>query len=208
MESLTQLEIIIMLLGVMLALTTLSRRLLIPYPILLVIGGLVLALIPGLPTVRLNPDLIFLVFLPPILWAAAYFTSLREFRANLRPISMLAIGLVLATAAAVAAIAHWLLPGLSWAAAIMLGAIVSPPDAVAATAIARRLGIPRRLVTILEGESLVNDATALVLYRTAIGAVVTGTFVWSDTLLQLAFTTVTGIALGLIVEAPRAGFSV
>ena len=205
MESLTQLEIIIMLLGVMLALTTLSRRLLIPYPILLVIGGLVLALIPGLPTVRLNPDLIFLVFLPPILWAAAYFTSLREFRANLRPISMLAIGLVLATAAAVAAIAHWLLPGLSWAAAIMLGAIVSPPDAVAATAIARRLGIPRRLVTILEGESLVNDATALVLYRTAIGAVVTGTFVWSDTLLQLAFTTVTGIALGLIVGAATRG---
>jgi len=205
MESLTQLEIIIMLLGVMLALTTLSRRLLIPYPILLVIGGLVHSLIPGLPTVRLNSDLIFLVFLPPILWAAAYFTSLREFRANLRPISMLAIGLVLATAAAVAAIAHWLLPGLSWAAAIMLGAIVSPPDAVAATAIARRLGIPRRLVTILEGESLVNDATALVLYRTAIGAVVTGTFVWSDTLLQLAFTTVTGIALGLIVGAATRG---
>jgi len=205
MESLTQLEIIIMLLGVMLALTTLSRRLLIPYPILLVIGGLVHSLIPGLPTVRLNSDLIFLVFLPPILWAAAYFTSLREFRANLRPISMLAVGVVLATTAAVAAIAHWLLPGLSWAAAIVLGAIVSPPDAVAATAIARRLGIPRRLVTILEGESLVNDATALVLYRTAIGAVVTGTFVWSDTLLQLAFTTVTGIALGLIVGAATRG---
>ena len=154
MESLTQLEIIIMLLGVMLALTTLSRRLLIPYPILLVIGGLVHSLIPGLPTVRLNSDLIFLVFLPPILWAAAYFTSLREFRANLRPISMLAVGVVLATTAAVAAIAHWLLPGLSWAAAIVLGAIVSPPDAVAATAIARRLGIPRRLVTILEGGKL------------------------------------------------------
>ena len=114
MESLTQVEIVIMLLGVMLALTTLSRRLLIPYPILLVIGGLCLALIPGLPTVRLNPDLVFLVFLPPILWAAAYFTSLREFRANLRPISMLAVGLVFATTAAVAAIAHWVLPCLSW----------------------------------------------------------------------------------------------
>ena len=111
MESLTQVEIVIMLLGVMLALTTVSRRLLIPYPILLVIGGLCLALIPGLPTVRLNPDLVFLVFLPPILWAAAYFTSLREFRANLGPISMLAVGLVFATTAAVAAIAPWVFPG-------------------------------------------------------------------------------------------------
>ena len=201
MESLTQVEIVIMLLGVMLALTTLSRRLLIPYPILLVIGGLCLALIPGLPTVRLNPDLVFLVFLPPILWAAAYFTSLREFRANLRPISMLAVGLVFATTAAVAAIAHWVLPGLSWAGAIMLGAIVSPPDAVAATAIARRLGIPRRIVTILEGESLVNDATALVLYRTATGAIVTGTFVWSETLIHFLLTAMVGIAVGLVVGA-------
>src|SRR6478672_990737 len=117
MESLTQLEIIIMLLGVMLALTTLSRRLLIPYPILLVIGGLVLALIPGLPTVRLNSDLIFLVFLPPILWAAAYFTSLREFRANLVPISALAFGLVIATTAAVALVAHAIFPTMGWAAA-------------------------------------------------------------------------------------------
>ena len=201
MESLTQVEIVIMLLGVMLALTTLSRRLLIPYPILLVIGGLCLALIPGLPTVRLNPDLVFLVFLPPILWAAAYFTSLREFRANLCPISMLAVGLVFATTAAVAAIAHWVLPGLSWAGAIMLGAIVSPPDAVAATAIARRLGIPRRIVTILEGESLVNDATALVLYRTATGAIVTGTFVWTETLIHFLLTAMVGIAVGLVVGA-------
>lgn len=199
MDSLSQLESIILLLAVVLTLTTVSRQLLIPYPILLVIGGLALALIPGLPTVRLNPDLIFLVFLPPILWAAAYFTSLREFRANLGPISMLAVWLVLATTAAVAVIAHWMLPGLSWAGAIMLGAIVSPPDAVAATAIARRLGIPHRVVTLLEGESLVNDATALVLYRAAIGAVVSGTFVWSETLLNFVFTATAGLAVGVAV---------
>ena len=111
---------------------------------------------------------VFLVFLPPVLWAAAYFTSLREFRQSLRPISLLAIGLVLATTAAVAAVARVVLPGLGWPAALALGAIVSPPDAVAATAIAKRIGLPRRLVTILEGESLLNDATALVIFRVAV----------------------------------------
>src|SRR2546426_190359 len=197
MEALHQLEIIIVLLAVVLALTSVARKVLIPYPIILVIGGLVLGMVPGLPTVTLNPDLIFLVFLPPILWAAAYFTSLREFRENLRPISLLAIGLVLATTAAVAVVAHAVFPGMSWAAAIALGAIVSPPDAVAATAIGKRLRIPRRIVTILEGESLVNDATALVLYRTAVGAAVSGTFVLSETLLQFVFAAIVGVAIGI-----------
>src|SRR3989454_189573 len=197
MEALHQLEIIIVLLAVVLALTSVARKILIPYPIILVIGGLVLGVVPGLPTVTLNPDLIFLVFLPPILWAAAYFTSLREFRENLRPISLLAIGLVLATTAAVAVVAHAVFPGMSWAAAIALGAIVSPPDAVAATAIGKRLRIPRRIVTILEGESLVNDATALVLYRTAVGAAVSGTFVLSETLLQFVFAAIVGVAIGI-----------
>src|SRR3989454_367989 len=197
MEALHQLEIIIVLLAVVLALTSVARKILIPYPIILVIGGLVLGVVPGLPTVTLNPDLIFLVFLPPILWAAAYFTSLREFRENLRPISLLAIGLVLATTAAVAVVAHAVFPGMSWAAAIALGAIVSPPDAVAATAIGKRLRISRRIVTILEGESLVNDATALVLYRTAVGAAVSGTFVLSETLLQFVFAAIVGVAIGI-----------
>src|SRR2546429_3260391 len=156
MQSLYQLEIIILLLTVVLALTAAAQKLVIPYPILLVIGGLTLALVPGLPTIRLDPDLVFLVFLPPILWSAAYFTSLREFRKNLRPISLLAIGLVAATSAAVAVVTHAILPGIGWAEAIALGAIVSPPDAVSATAIGKRLHIPRRVVTILEGESLVN----------------------------------------------------
>src|SRR5438445_10954397 len=125
MKSLHQLEIIIVLLAVVLALTTVARKVLIPYPILLVIGGLVLGVVPGLPTVILNPDLVFLVFLPPILWAAAYFTSLRDFRANLLPISLLAIGLVLAPTAAVTVAAQAMYQGLGLAAAIALVAIVS-----------------------------------------------------------------------------------
>ncbi|MFI5247851.1 MAG: cation:proton antiporter, partial [Nitrospirales bacterium] len=201
MEGLHQLEIVILLLAVVLALTTLAQKIFIPYPILLVIGGLVLGVVPRLPAVTLSPDLVFLVFLPPILWSAAYFTSWREFRDNLRPISLLAVGLVLATTAAVAAVAHALLPGIGWAGAIALGAIVSPPDAVSATAIGRRLRIPRRIVTILEGESLVNDATALVLYRAAVGAAVGGSFMPGEMLLQFVFAAVVGVALGFAVGA-------
>lgn len=200
-ESLHQIETVILLFAVVLALTTVARRILIPYPILLVIGGLLLGLIPGLPAIYLDPDLVFLVFLPPILWAAAYFTSWRDFRANARPIGLLAIGLVLATTAAVAAVAHAALPGLGWAAAIALGAIVSPPDAVAATAITRRLHIPHRIVTILEGESLVNDATALILYRAAIAAAVGGAFMPGRMVLQFLFAATVGIAAGLLVSA-------
>ena len=197
MDSLHQLEIIILLLAVVLALTTIAQKISIPYPIFLVLGGLVLGLVPGLPTVTLHPDLVFLVFLPPILWAAAYFTSLREFRQNLRPISLLAVGLVLATTAGVAVVAHLLLPGIGWAEAIALGAIVSPPDAVSATAIGKRLRIPRRVVTILEGESLVNDATALVLYRAAVGAVVSGSFLFGGTLLNFVFAALAALAIGI-----------
>jgi CPA1 family monovalent cation:H+ antiporter len=199
MQGLHQLELIIVLLTVVLLLTTLAQRLLIPYPILLVIGGLGLALVPGLPIIRLDPDLVFLVFLPPILWAAAYFTSLREFRRNLRPISLLAVGLVLATTAGVAIVARLLLLGMGWPEAIALGAIVSPPDAVAATAIIRRLRVPRRIVTILEGESLVNDATALIVYRAAVAAVVSGSFVLGETLLQFVVAAVGGVFIGVAV---------
>lgn len=196
MNDLHLIEIIILLLMAVLALTSVARRLAIPYPILLVIGGLSLGFIPALPTARLDPDLVFLVFLPPILWAAAYFTSWRDFRANMRPISLLAVGLVLATTAAVAAVAHAVLPGIGWAGAIALGAIVSPPDAVSATAVARHVHLPRRGITILEGESLVNDATALVLYRAAVAAVVSGSFDLGDTLLEFAMTAALGIAIG------------
>src|SRR5215510_1756910 len=183
MESSQPLETVILLLIAVLALAAFARKLVIPYPILLVIGGLVLGLIPGVPTLRLDPNVVFLIFLPPILWSAAYFTSWRDFRANLRPITLNAVGLVLVTTAAVAVVAHTVMPGLGWAGAIALGAIVSPPDAVSATAVAKRLHIPHRVITILEGESLVNDATALVLYRVAIIATVSGAFALSDTIL-------------------------
>jgi len=199
MESLHQLETIILLLIAVLALAAFARKLVIPYPILLVIGGLVLGLIPGVPTLRLDPDVVFLVFLPPILWSAAYFTSWRDFRSNLRPITLLAVGLVLATTAAVAVVAHIWLPGLGWAGAIALGAIVSPPDAVSATAVGKRLGLPRRAVTILEGESLVNDATALILYRTAVMAAVSGTFIFSDTVVDFFMAAGVGVVVGLSV---------
>ncbi|HEY8095093.1 MAG TPA: Na+/H+ antiporter [Methylobacter sp.] len=199
MNNLYQLKIIILLLTAVLALTTVARKLAIPYPILLVIGGLVLSFIPGLPTIRLDPDLIFLVFLPPLLWAAAYFTSWRDFRANARPITLLAVGLVLATTAAIACVAHAVLPGLGWAGAIVLGAIVSPTDAVSATATLRQLHLPRRGISILEGESLVNDATALVLYRAALVAAVTGAFELSITLMDFFLAATMGIAVGFVV---------
>jgi Na+/H+ antiporter len=193
---------VIVLLGAVLALVTLASRFPIPYPIFLVLGGLVLSLVPTGVTVRLDPDLVFLVFLPPILWAAAYFTSLRDFRANLRTITLLAVGLVLATTAAVAAVARVLFPGMSWPAALALGAIVSPPDAVAATAIARRLRIPHRVVAVLEGESLINDASALVTYRLAVAAALTGgSLVVTEALGRFVLASVGGVLIGLLVGA-------
>jgi Na+/H+ antiporter len=177
----------------------LARRIAVPYPILLVLGGLVLGFVPGLPELALSPELVLLVFLPPLLYEAAFFSSPRDLRADLRSISLLAIGLVLATMGAVAATAHALVDGLSWPAAIALGAIVSPTDPLAATSIARRLGVSRRLVTLLEGESLLNDATALVAYRLAVAAAVAGTFSVWDAGLRFLVAAVGGIAVGLAV---------
>jgi len=168
-------ETVLVLLVAIAGLALLARKLELPYPILLVLGGLGLALIPGLPEVRLDPELVFLFFLPPLLYPAALFTSWRDFRANLRPITLLAVGLVLFTTLLIGWLAHWL-TGMPLAAGFVLGAIVSPSDAVAATAITERLRVPRRIVTVLDGESLVNDATALVALRFAIAAVATGTF--------------------------------
>ena len=168
----------------------------IPYPILLVLGGLGLAVTPGIPEVELDPELVLLIILPPLLYAAAFFTPLRELRRNVRAISLLAIGLVLATMVAVAAVAHEAL-GFGWAEAFVLGAIVSPTDPVAATAIARRLGVPGRIVTIVEGESLVNDATALVAYKFAVAAVVTGSFSLLDASGEFVLTAIGGIAVGI-----------
>jgi CPA1 family monovalent cation:H+ antiporter len=180
------------------ALATLANRVKVPYPILLVIGGSVLGFVPGLPKVRLDPELVFLLFLPPLLYVSAIFTSWRDFRANIRPITFLSVGLVLMTTFVVGAVAH-VATGLPWAAALVLGAIVSPTDAIAATAVAQRLGVPRRIVTILEGESLVNDATGIVAFRVAVAAVVTGAFsIWGAGL-QFVVGAAGGIAVGLAV---------
>jgi NhaP-type Na+/H+ or K+/H+ antiporter len=195
---LPQLEIIIGLLVVVAVLATLATRLKVPYPILLVLGGSALGVIPGLPEVELDPELVFLLFLPPLLYVSALFTSWRDFRTNLRAISLLAVGLVLMTTFVVAAVVHAITP-LPWAAAFVLGAIVSPTDAIAATTVAQRLGVPRRIVTILEGESLVNDATGIVAYRVAVAAVVTGAFSVWEAGLQFAVGAAGGVAVGFAV---------
>jgi monovalent cation/hydrogen antiporter len=171
----------------------------IPYPILLVLGGLALSFVPGLPDFELPPELVLIGFLPPLLYIAAFFTPLRDLRANVRPIGLLSIGLVGATTLVVGVVAHSVVDGLPWSAAFVLGAVVSPTDPIAATSIARRLGVPRRVVTVIEGESLVNDATALVLYRVAVVAVLTGSFSVWDAGARLLLNAVAGIAIGLAV---------
>jgi CPA1 family monovalent cation:H+ antiporter len=180
-------------------LAALGRRLPIPTAILQVLGGLALGLLPGAAALRVSPDLVFFVFLPPVLWAAAFFTSFRDFKANLRPIGLLAIGLVIATTASVAVAAHHLLPGIPWAAAVALGAIVSPPDAVAAEAILKRMPIPRRVISILLGESLVNDASALILYRGAVLALITGVYSPGELVVGFFLNALVGILIGLAV---------
>jgi monovalent cation/hydrogen antiporter len=181
------------------ALSVLAGVVRVPYPILLVLGGLVLGFLPGVPRAELPPELVLVLFLPPLLYQAAFFSSPRDLRADARAITLLAVGLVLATMGAVAAVAHALVGGLPWAAAFALGAIVSPTDPLAATAIARRLGAPRRLVTLLEGESLVNDATALVAYRIAVAAAVGGSFVVWEAGLRFVAGVAGGVAIGLLV---------
>jgi len=190
-------EVVIGLLAAVAGLALLGRRLPVAYPILLVVGGLLLGLVPGLPRIRLDPNLVFLVFLPPLLYPAALFTPWRDFRNNLRPISLLAVGLVLFTTIAVGLLAHHFIKDLPLAAGFVLGAIISPPDAVAAGAIAQRLGVPRRIVIILEGESLVNDATALVAFRFAVAAVVTGSFALGTATIQFFIVGLGGILVGL-----------
>ena len=190
-------EVIIGLLVLVSGLVWLSGKLRVPYPIFLVLGGLLIALAP-LPAVPLRPDLVFLLFLPPLLYQAGLLTSWRDFRANLRPISMLAIGLVLVTTVAVAWVANALV-GLPWPVAFALGAIISPPDAVAANSVMSRMRIPKRIVTILEGESLVNDASALVVYTFAIAAAVSGEFSIFTASYQFVVVAVGGIVIGYAV---------
>ena len=175
-----------------------ARRIGVPYPTLLVLGGLALAFVPGLPRIQLEPDLVLFVFLPPLLFAAAAESPIRDLRANLAPLLRLSIGLVLFTMVVVAVVAHALVPGMSWPVAFTLGAIVGPTDALAATTVFRRLGTPRVIRTLIEGEALFNDATALVAYRAAVVAVSAG-FVLSELLAGFAIAAVGGIAIGFVV---------
>ena len=177
-------------------LAVLARVLGLPYPIPLVIGGSVIGFIPGVPSVELEPDLVLLIFLPPLLYGAAFFTSLRDLRRYARPIALLAIPLVGVTMVAVAVAAHEVI-GLGWAESFVLGAIVSPTDAVAPAEIMRRIGAPRRMVAVVEGENLTNDWTALVLYRFAVAAVVTGSFSLVEATGKFVLTGVGGLAVGL-----------
>src|SRR5262249_13101811 len=176
-----------------------AQRLQVPYPVLLVLGGLGLALIPSLPSVQIDPQLVLLIFLPPLLFSAAWLTSWRDFAPHPRPLTPLAVGLVIVTMTAVAWIAHAVIPGMGWPEAFLLGAIVSPPDAVAATAVTQRLKVPRRIVTIVEGESLVNDATGLVAYKFALAAVATGSFSVTHAAGRFAVVAAGGVAVGLAV---------
>jgi len=192
------LRIAVLLLLVVAAVAVAARRIGVPPAILLVLAGVALALVPGLPPIELAPEVVLLLVLPPLVYAAGVAMSWREFRFNLRPITLLAVGCVVFTTLAVAAVAHYAL-GLPWPIGFLLGAIISPPDAVAPLAIARRLGLPRRLAVILEGEGLANDATALILYRFAVAAVSTGAFSLGPALGTFALIFVGEIAFGVAV---------
>jgi CPA1 family monovalent cation:H+ antiporter len=190
----------LLLLGLLVAVPTLSvlaRALGVPYPIVLVLGGLPLGFIPGVPDVALDPDLVLVLFLPPLLYVTAFFANLRELRADARAISLSAFPLVLFTTGAVAVAAHTLIDGLPWAAAFALGAVVSPTDPIAATAIFHRLGAPRRLISLIEGEALINDSSGLIAYRLAVAAAVGGGFSLLGASARFLVSVAGGIAIGL-----------
>ncbi len=190
------LVVLVLLFGIVLVHTA-SVRLRLSFPILLVLVGLAVSLVPGLPRVTLAPDLVFLVFLPPLLYEAAWFTSWRDFKRLRNAISLQAVGLVFFTAATVAVVAHAILPGCTWALGFLLGGIIAPPDAIAATSVLHGLRIPRTSVAILEGESLVNDATSLIVVRFALAAITAGTFALQDAVVEFAWVSVAGVLIGL-----------
>ncbi|MFL6527660.1 MAG: Na+/H+ antiporter [Chthoniobacterales bacterium] len=194
-----QAEAIVGLFVVVAVLVLIARKLGLPYPIVLVLAGLALSFVPHLPQVTLKPELVFYFLLPPLIYPAALFTSWRDFRRNIRPILLLSTGLILATTILVAWALHTVVPAIPWAAAFAFGAIVSPTDAVAATAVIRRLGLPHRIEVIVEGESLVNDATGLVALQFAVAALMTGRFSLGVAVGQFAWVALGGIAFGLAI---------
>jgi monovalent cation/hydrogen antiporter len=190
-------EAVLLLIAACIGFALLARRLRLPYAVILVLGGMALAFVPGLPRIALDPELALAFFLPPLLQASAFRTDWRGFQRDLRPILLLAVGGVLFTAACIGGAAKLLVPELPWAAAVALGAIVAPPDAVAAGAVLQRVRLPRRLMTVLEGESLVNDATALVLYRFAVAAVAAGALSPWEGAFDFVFVAAGGVVVGL-----------
>jgi monovalent cation/hydrogen antiporter len=199
MLAVNNLESILLLLLAAALLVRLAELAHIPAPIVLVLGGLAIALAPGLPEVELEPEVIFVLFLPPLVYAAGYRTSPQELRAVMRPLGLLAIGLVFVTSAAVAVVAHATVPQLTWAEAAVLGAILAPTDAVAATAIFSRLGAPERVRLVVEGESMINDGSALVIYRIAVGVATGSAFSLGEAALEFVGISLGGIAVGLAV---------
>jgi CPA1 family monovalent cation:H+ antiporter len=191
--------IIILLLAIITALAEVADRVKVPYPVLLVLVGIGVSLVPSLPVITLEPDTIFLIFLPPVLYSAAWTTSWPDFKRSSRAISLLAIGCVLFTTTLIAVVAHYFIPGFGWPESFVLGAIISPPDAVAASAATKGLGIPRRVTTILEGESLVNDATGLIAYKYGIAAAASGTFIFWLAGINFFYVAIIGIVVGLVL---------
>lgn len=192
-------KIIVFIMAILISLMAVADKRKLPYPILLMGAGLIIGFVPVLPDLKLDPDVVFIIILPPLLYDAASKTSWHEFRTLIRPISTLAITLVFFTTFAVAATTYYLIPGFTWPLAFMLGAIVSPPDAVAATGIIKGLGLNKKVITILEGESLLNDASALIAYRYAVAAVTTGSFVLWKAGLQFLLVAGAGILVGIVI---------
>jgi len=192
-------KVIIFILAVLISLSALIDKLKLPYPVLLVLVGLIIGFVPVLPDLALDPDVVFLVFLPPLLYDAASRTSWLDFKTNIRSISTLGISLVFFTTVIVAITAYYLIPAFSWPMAFLLGAIISPPDAIAATGIIKGLGLNKKVISILEGESLVNDASALIAYRYALAASITGSFVFWQAGIEFLLITGGGVIVGLIV---------
>src|SRR2546430_2956070 len=199
-------EVLLLLLIVVSVLVTVARRLRIPYPVLLLVGGLALGSIPGFPRIELAPSAVLVLVLPPLLYVTAVFTPVRSFKADIGNIGSLAVGLVVASTAAVASVALALVPAMTLPIAVALGAIVSPPDAVAATAVMERLAVPRRVIRLLEGESLLNDATALTIYRLALVAALAATPLFTLALVgNLLVVAIGGVVVGLAVAWIAAG---
>lgn len=193
-------SVVIFLLAITIALSSIAPKINIPYPILLLIGGIVVGFIPEFKFIPIDPEVIFLLFLPPLLYDAAFNISFKEFKTNVRTISIMAVSLVFITMFAIALVAWLCIPGMTWPMAFVIGAILSPPDAAAASGITKSLKLSHRTNTILEGESLINDASALTAYRVAVGVAVGGSFVFLDATLDFILSIAGGIIIGIALS--------